>query len=551
MHLEPKVISLLNHRGIRSEEDISEFLSDHPRKTYDPFLLLNMEAGVDLLLSAVSSGKKICIYGDYDADGITSIVILTEVLSLLTPPDLLMHYQPSRFREGYGLNREAVRKVYEEGCRMLVTVDCGIVSKEEVAYARSLGMDVLVTDHHNVVPELRPDCPVINPHQPECHYPFPDLAGCGVAYKLAQAIVRKTGIRHSILTELLDIVAIGTVADIVPLRDENRTLVKYGLQVINGGYRENLRVLIEAIGLKPGRIRSENIAFGIAPHLNAAGRMEHAGIATEQLLTKDPDVLRERTRELVECNTRRKEVQETIYQEAASQVETDLAEDPFLVIRLDGAHEGVTGIACGKIEETYYRPSVIVTELSAEKAKGTGRSIEGVDLYELLSRERPLFQTFGGHAAACGFTMKPGDIDTLRKDLNEACTELRERDPDLFVRKLHWDISLDAGEINEKLVRELQLLEPCGEGNPSPVIAASGYIRRFGRMGSENQYVRFRLLLDDGRELNCVAFRNPEEVAEQAEACGDRRVLVIGALGINVFRGRSELQLRVSAIREA
>ena len=278
MKLEPKLLELLNKRGIRTEEDVEEFLSDRPQKTHDPFLLHNMEAGVDLILSVIREGGKICIYGDYDADGITSTVVMMEVLSHLT--DKLTYYIPSRFEEGYGMNKAAVDRIAEMGVSLILTVDCGSVSVDEVNHAKELGMQVLVTDHHTVT-DVIADCLVINPNQPDCNYPCPYLAGCGVAFKFCQALIRKAGLPKSILNRTLDVVGIGTIGDIVPLVDENRTLAKYGLRAINTSARKNLKKLIEAVGLHPGQVHAENVSFVIVPHLNAAGRMLHAKLAVE------------------------------------------------------------------------------------------------------------------------------------------------------------------------------------------------------------------------------------------------------------------------------
>lgn len=281
--INPIILSLLESRGIREESEILEFLSNKPQKTYDPFLLLNLEAGVDFLLSAAAQKKKICIYGDYDADGVTSTCILFEVLSHLT--DRLDYYIPSRFDEGYGLNKDALESLRNNGTDVVVTVDCGSTSFEEVEFAKSIGLSVIITDHHGIT-DRKPDCPVINPKQKECRYPFKDLAGCGVAFKLAQGIQKKANLPKSVINQVLDLVAVGTVGDIVPLTGENRTMVKYGLNFLRRGARPGLRCLIEAIKLKPEAIRSDQVAFGIVPHLNAAGRMAHAKTGVSLLLSK-------------------------------------------------------------------------------------------------------------------------------------------------------------------------------------------------------------------------------------------------------------------------
>ena len=260
--IHPIIRQVLRNRGITEETDILEFLSEKPNRTYDPFLLKNMEAGVDFLLSSIEQNRRICIYGDYDADGVTSISLLMQILSHLTQN--LTYYIPSRFDEGYGLNKDAIDQIKDDGVDLIVTVDCGSVSHEEVEYGKSIGIDFIVTDHHNIN-ERPAECILINPKQADCNYPFKQLAGCGVAFKLAQGIQRKAGLSKTILTEVLDLVAIGTIGDIVPLIDENRTLTKYGIGIINSMKRPGLKRLIQEVGLTTGKIKSENIAYIIVP----------------------------------------------------------------------------------------------------------------------------------------------------------------------------------------------------------------------------------------------------------------------------------------------
>ena len=258
MKLNPIIIKLLNNRGIVREEEIKEFLSDKPQKTYDPSLLKDISAGVDLILSEIKKGTRICIYGDYDADGITSTSLMLSVLSHLMPKGKLDYYIPSRFEEGYGLNMDAVENIAHKGAGLIITVDCGSVSAEEVEYALDLGMKVVVTDHHNITDKMA-DCLLINPKRPGNSYPFCGLSGCGVAFKTAQMIQQKAGLPKWVLTEVLDLVAIGTIGDIMPLVDENRTMVKFGLKMINTGKRPGLRKLIEGAGLRVGTFTSENV----------------------------------------------------------------------------------------------------------------------------------------------------------------------------------------------------------------------------------------------------------------------------------------------------
>ena len=542
MILEPRIKELLNKRGVRTKEEIEEFISPAPQKTYDPFLLLNMEAGVDQILSAIDSGGRICIYGDYDADGITSVIVLTEILSQLT--DNLTYYIPSRFGEGYGLNMSAIDKIRADGVDLIITVDCGSVSCDEVEHAKALGMGIVVTDHHTVT-DKKADCVLINPAQEECPYPFKKLAGCGVAFKLAQALAAVTGLPRSLLTATLDLVAIGTVADIVPLVDENRTLVKYGLRLINASNRKNLNDIVLAAGLRPGSVGSENIAFGIAPRINSAGRLAHAKIAAEMFLTKDSARAGELVSRMIALNEERKSIQDRIYRECLGIIEQRFVRDNFLLIDLETEQEGVTGIVAGKITEKYYKPSVIVSRISEDRYKGTGRSIEGFNLYSVLKENEEMFITFGGHAAACGFTMGEEHVTALRKNLNETASAIRAEDPEIFTEKHRIDLFLEAEDISMELIRQMAVFEPCGCENEKPQVAFEASAGRVRRIGSEGQYLRFDAGLSDFRRVGCVAFRNADEIEDLIRAADGRKIRIIGELEINSWQGRDSIQMQV------
>lgn len=545
MQLHPKLIELLHKRGIETEEDIQEFLSDSPQKSYDPFLLLNMREGVDLILSAVNENKKICIYGDYDADGVTSTVILTEVLSHLT--DNLMHYIPSRFGEGYGLNKPALKKIREEGAELLITVDTGTAAPEEVLYARELGMDVVITDHHTVPENPAPGI-LINPHQNSCPYPFSDLAGCGVAFKLAQALVSAAGLPKRILTRTLDLVAIGTVADIVPLKDENRTLVKYGLRVINTGSRRSLQALMDAAHLHGRTVTAEQIAYIIGPHINAAGRVKHAEIAASLFLTEDEDRMRQRASELAECNALRKEQQQEVFEQAMQIVSERLSGDDFLVIDVQGNWEGVAGIAAGKIKELLYKPTVIVTKEANGMLKGTGRCIDGLNLFDLLNEQKEMFTTFGGHAAACGFTLKPEYLDEFRRNLNQRTRAIRAEHPEIFVKRIMPDLRLSAQDASLDLVRQMELLEPCGCENEQPMTAVEGRIEHVSHMGDRGQYLRFQAAMPEFHKLSCIAFHDVRRLEKEIQSTAGQPAEIVGRLQDDEWQGNHQLKMVVEDI---
>lgn len=547
MELNRAIRSILAKRGISSEEDIREFLSDKPRRIYDPFLLLNMDAGVDLVLSTIEAGGRICVYGDYDADGVTAVSLLMDVLRALgTNPT---YYIPSRFDEGYGLNAPALDRIKAAGCSLVITVDLGCTSVEEVRHAREIGLDILVTDHHQLRDE-RPDCLLIDPAQKECPYPFKYLAGVGVAFKLAQALAGTAGLPRQVLTRNLDLVGIGTIGDIVPLVDENRSLAKYGLRTIRLSRRPGLCRLIAKVGLEQRRIASEQVSFVIVPHINAAGRMGDAALAARLLQTGDEARADEYAARLIESNGRRRAEQQDIYESCLDIIEAKYQGDHFFMIELNQAHEGVIGIAAGKIKERFRLPVVIAADLHDGTFKGTGRSVEGIDLFEILNRHAGLFERFGGHAMACGFTIRAGRLAELRAALREGVEEALDADPGLLDRRAAAEEALEASDADEDFCRQQELLEPFGRDNPKPVVSLMIRPGDIARMGSRDQYLRARAYLDDGRELRLVDFRNADGSERELRAAmtEGRRAECIGNLEEQEWKGRRYLQMTITDV---
>ena len=531
--------TILSKRGIETTEDISEFLSDKPQKTYDPFLLLNMEAGVDLLLSEIKKGTRLCIYGDYDADGVTSICILSHILRMLT--DNFTYYSPSRIEEGYGLNTEAIKKISEDGVGMLITVDCGSTSYDEIEYAKKLGLKVVVTDHHRIE-DTKADCILINPKQKECQYPFKELAGCGVAFKMAQAILIKAGIPRNTVNEVLDLAAIGTVGDVVSLTDENRTIVKYGLNKINTGSREALDRLKTAISLP--WIKAENIAFGIAPHINAAGRMASAKEAVRLFMASDVNEIDDSIGKLVYYNNLRKKMQEDAYEQGLGMIS---GEENFIILYMEDIHEGIGGIVAGKIKETTGRPVIIVTPSGEGLLKGTARSIDKVDLYKTLKRHEDLFFKFGGHSSACGFLMHEHDLPELKLSLEEDMKNMLAADPDIFENDMKWDMEIDAAEVTTDLAYELEKMEPVGQGNPKPIFMMRNIKLNYVKfMGAEQTHARFTAYSREAGKVECVLFKHAQEKKDVLYngACVD----LVGTIELQRWKGVDRVQFIVEEI---
>lgn len=545
MQLSSTLTKLLHQRGITGEDEIAEFLSQKPRRTYDPSLLADADAGVDFILQEIEKGSRICIYGDYDADGITATSLMLHVLRYLVPPERVGYYIPSRFEEGYGLNREALGQIAERGYQAVITVDCGSVSAAEVAYAKALGLAILVTDHHTITDRMA-DCLLVNPKRADSGYPFRELCGCGVAFKMAQLLQKRCGLPKHVLSEVLDLAAIGTMGDIMPLLDENRTICKYGMQMINSGSRYGLRKLAEGAGLTLGHISSENISFVIVPHLNATGRMEDAYPAVRLLTARedDPEVP-----SIVEDLLRKNKERRRLQQETFEACTADLIPEDFILIRSEHAHEGIAGIVAGKIKETYNRPTVIVTPSGEGKQylKGTGRSIEGVNLYALLKHHEHLFEKFGGHAGACGFLMPAEHFDALREGLLNDMASLLAENPQLFEKHYDADLDLPCSALTIPFAEELELLAPFGNQNPKPLLRVRNVrISRIRPLGTEGRHVGFSIADHSGCEIACVLFNKAERYMELLRSGYADEVL--GSLECRTWQGRKQLQFMVEEI---
>lgn len=549
------VMGILQRRGIRTAEEAEDFLAPAPKRTYDPELLPDLPAAADKLLQAAADGLSIWIYGDYDADGVTATALLYTVLQKLT--DRVNFYVPSRFTDGYGLNKDAIRRIAERGAQLLVTVDCGSTNREEVAYAKELGLDVIVTDHHELEESAMPDCLLVNAHREDSRYPFPGLSGCGVAFKLAQAIQRRLTaagddrFTRQDITDLLDLVAISTVADVVPLLDENRSLVKYGLRVINSRKRRGLRILLDMVGLERKEVDADDIGFILAPHINSCGRMATADGAVRLLAgLEDDGTLEDKAAFMVECNRNRRFAQDRTRDICMEAIAAGDCGDLFSVIEAPGAHEGVAGIVAGSLKEQFHRPVCIVTPSESGLLKGTGRCIPGLDLHGMLSTCGELFERYGGHAGACGFSLPKENLEALRSRMDDLMRSILAERPDALDEKLSIEKVLEPSEKALEFANALKLLEPFGEANPKPLFAIGGAdVYNVQYMGSEGQHVRFTAAGSDGVEVSCVLFRRAADFADLLRS--GAKLDVAGELGINEFNGHRKLQLTVKDIKRS
>jgi len=549
------ISAMLERRGIQKDK-IEDFLSENPRETYDPMLFKGLDEAANIILRNLDEGREIVIYGDYDADGVTSTALLCDVFRNFSHK--IYFYVPSRFVDGYGLNNLALDKIAKDhpGC-LIVTVDCGSTSFDEVNYAKSLGLDIIVSDHHNFEDDRTPDCLILNPKLAGNEYPFKHLSGCGVAFKLAQGIERictaKGDNRFTKLHlhDLLDLVAISTIADVVPLIGENRSLVKYGLKVINERRRRGLAALLDVLDIDD-KVCSDNIAYILAPNINALGRMGTAALGVELLdgTGKSMAELYDLATTMVENNKIRRAEQDKTAKLCYEQIEGRSCGENFIIIKAPGAHEGVAGIVAGNLKEKYYRPVFILTPNEDGCLKGTGRCIPGINLHELMAKHSDLFIRFGGHSGACGFSMKDEDLDALRIAMEDEMKQLLANNSDILTENLYIEKVLSSSEKTIEFAKILQKLEPFGEANPKPCFCMlKATIQNVHFMGSDEQHVRFFARTADGVSVPCVFFKNAGEYKNILEehSCID----IAGELSINEYNGRQKLQMIIKDMRRS
>lgn len=509
--ISPRMACLIRNREVTGDEAIDQYLNGTIGDLYDGMLMKGMDLAVDILREKIVDRKRIRIIGDYDIDGINAVYILMEGIRKLggdVDSDI-----PDRIRDGYGLNVELVRRAHAEGIDTIVTCDNGIAAADEIAYGKSLGMTVIVTDHHEVPYDeeeeerhylLPPADAVIDPKQPECEYPFKGLCGAAIAYKLVEALCEAMGKDADELDYLIENAAIATVGDVMDLCGENRIIVKEGLEMLGRTHNLGLRSLMECTKIERERIRAYHIGFVLGPCMNASGRLDTAKRALKLLGAEDKreaDIL---AQELKALNDSRKEMTEEAVEQARELVETTPAgEDKVLVLYLPQCHESLAGIVAGRIRERYYKPVFVLTD-AEEGVKGSGRSIDAYHMFEELSRCRELLTRYGGHRLAAGLSLKRENVKLLRRMLNANCTLTQE---DLS-EKVVIDMELPFSCVTEDFVQELSLLEPFGKGNTKPVFAARNVEILNGRILGKNQNVlKLRVQDEAATEIDAMCFQ--------------------------------------------
>ena len=533
-------------RGLR-EEEFKEFLSLSPQLAYDPFLLTDMREAVDLITKTIDEGGKIVIYGDYDVDGVTSVALMVRALRTLDAN--VDYYIPSRISEGYGLNKEAIKNLKDEGYALLVSVDCGVVSLEETKYAHSIGLNTIITDHHNPGDEIAEGI-IINPKLIGDEYPFKGLAGVGVAYKFICALKTVKTIPRKTIVDLLELVALGTIADLMPLIDENRTIVKYGLNLMRKSSNLGISKLIEVSGVKKDKLNAMDISFKIAPRINAAGRINDASIGVKLLLTEDEDIALKLANRLNEINNERREFQDFAHNQCMEKAKYEIKNGDFLFIEAENCHEGILGIVAGHIKDKLKRPAVIVQKIDEENEgkkiyKGTGRSTGNVNLYEMLNENSDLLLKFGGHSMACGFTIEEENIKELKNRLNMDLKAMLEKDETLLSNKIPVDLDIDSKDVSLELAHDLKYLEPCGKGNSEPIFRLkSAELKSFRTVGNSGEHAIF-----DADNIRCVYFNFDRDIYENLLSKNAKSAYdIIGHIDINEWNDSENVQMRVLKI---
>ena len=538
--LPPLLAGLLAARGMTDRSEVRRLLSPGAEPIPDPLLMKDMDRAAARVRRALEQGELIAVYGDYDVDGITSTCLLTQFLS--ARGGRVIPYIPSRLGEGYGLNPEAVHALAGQNVGLIVTVDCGITAVEETALANSLGIDVVITDHHACKDALPAAAAVVDPHRPDCPYPFKGLAGVGVALMLALAVAGPAE-QDRVFDEFCDLAAVGTVADVMPMTGANRAIVSLGLKRLDPPRRVGLAALLRCAGLADRPATSVSVGYTLAPRINASGRMGRAEVAVELFLTRDPARAEELAVLLCELNRERQGIESEIFQQCVQHL-TEQPQQDAIVLAGDRWHQGVVGIVASRLAEKYACPCFMIC-LDGGMGKGSCRSWGDVNLFELLSACAPLLENFGGHALAAGFTVKEENIPALAQALRRLVAEAR-RGRDL-PSVLEVDMAVSPQHLTVEAVEALDLLEPCGTGNPRPVFLLQGaQVHSMSQVG-RGRHLKLRLE-SRGAPREAIYFSSQGAELGLTPGC---RVDVVFYPQINDFRGRRDLQLQVVDLRLA
>lgn len=548
----PLVATLLYHRTPHDPNIIQRFFEErYPQGLHDPFLLTGMREATDRIARAIATNEPIAVYGDYDADGITATALLTSAFQAMGAHP--RYYIPDRVTEGYGLNCDAIQHLADEGIRLLITVDCGITNVAEVVYANDCGMEVIITDHHRPPTDLPPAYAIINPKQPGCPYPYKQLVGVGIAFKLVQALIKRPKkARHRLQMEgvrgrdLLELVALGTVADLGPLDGENRILVRAGLEAINMTERLGLLALIEAAARTNDQITATDIGFLLGPRINAAGRLGDATRAYELLMTDDPERADELAQELNRENQRRQRLMESIQQDAQQQATATGAHEQRIVMLGDESyHAGLVGLVASRLVEQWWRP-VLLMEQRETVTRGSARSIPGFDIINALRTCEDLFTHLGGHSMAAGFTLPTDALPDLAERLLAFAEE--HLSDSLLIPTLHIDAELPLADVTLELFETLATMAPFGQGNPEPILLIHGAEVLDAMATRDGKHLQLRLRQEGSEPIKAIAF-HLGHLAESVRKHAQGGLDIVASIDANSWNGERSVQLNVKDFR--
>ena len=562
----PLIAKIMINRQINTIDEMKKFINPSLDNLYDPFFMKGMDEGTEIIKNAILQNEKIMIYGDYDADGVTSTVILYKALT--TCDAEASYYIPDRENEGYGLSTSRLEKMYDEGYRTIITCDNGISAVEQVKRAKELGMTIVITDHHELPFEEQengeriyktPNADVvINPKQEDCEYPFKQLCGAGIAFKFAEGLYRKMNISEKKAYELIEIAGIGTICDVVDLVDENRVIAKNALKRLKDTDNLGICALKDALNIK-GEVSSYHIGFLIGPCINATGRLETAFLSVDLFLAEDENKAKELASTLVDLNKKRQELTNEAVEEVIEMIESsNIINDKVLVVYNEKIHESIAGIVAGRIKERYNLPTIVLTK-GKEMPKGSARSIPEFNMFEELIKCKEYLEKFGGHPMAAGLSIKEENIDKFRKYINDCCT-LTEDD---LIYKIRIDERLEFKNIDFKLIDEIKVLEPFGKGNASPVLAEKNVaVEKISILGENKNTLKLRCRINGtNRYIDGICFNKVDEfIEEMKEAYGESyeymlenpcgmKMDLIFTPSINEYNGNVSIQLKINSFK--
>lgn len=524
------VATILNDMHFKNDKEIEKFLKPKRTDFYDPFLMPDMEKAVSRILKALKNNENITIFGDYDADGITSTTILKRFFHDINNECNV--YIPNRLNEGYGLNKNAIKKLSEDGTNLIITVDCGITAIEETKYAKELGIDIVITDHHEPGEEIPDAEAVVDCKRKDNKYPFRELAGCGVAFKLTQALCKNLDLNENQALKYLDIACVGTISDVVPLIDENRVIVKLGMLLLKQTKNLGLKQIINNAHFK--EFNSMSVAFGITPRINACGRLGHQDEALELFTTDNQEKATELAKKVDEYNVQRQLEEKRIYEEAITLLQEE-TQTKCIVLGHENWNPGVIGIVSSRITEKFYKPSILVY-FDKDIAKGSGRSIEGFDLHKALMECDKYLTNYGGHSLAAGLSLNTKDFEKFKNMINEYA-EKNIKDEDL-IPTINIDLKLEDSQLNIEDVEELKLLEPFGQSNEEPIFMITNLKVVSIKTLSDGKHLK--LYLKNQNYLDAIGFNLGERANELK--IGDT-IDIVGNLNINEFNNTKKVQM--------